>query len=273
MKKAPVKEKEAADSSLFCRKLLAGEIKLDAANRLIASEKTRTHTHIHSNRFHITYTEEGRGFCQMGDNIIYTLKPGTLHFVYPNEVHKYYADPADPYKVYFLHFDWIGKAPDFPRLISIKKADRGKINSIFYGLFNYHHYFKRPSRTARLMSLLFELFAEISEYVELAETPKTSGLDKEFFMDVLTRLQTPPFSFPGIDELAKEKKMSRRSFTRAFRKNTGMSVHEYFNDARKTYARFLLESSEYSIKEIAFQCGYSNSQNMRRSLANRKPSL
>lgn len=266
MKAKAIKEKEPADASRFSRKLLAGEIKLEAANRLIASGKTSTHTHIHSNRLHVTYTEEGCGFCQMKDKL-YDLKPGTIHFVYPNEVHKYYADPHDPYKVYFLHFNWIGKAPASPRIITIKKADREKMNNIFYGLFNYHHYFKRPSRTARVMSLLFELFAEISEYMELAETPKSSGVDKDFFMDVLTRLQSPPFSFPGIDVLAKEKKMSRRSFTRAFRNNTGMSVMEYFNEARKTYARFLLESSEYTVKEIAFQCGYSNSQNMRRALS------
>jgi transcriptional regulator GlxA family with amidase domain len=86
-------------------------------------------------------------------------------------------------------------------------------------------------------------------------------------MDVLTKLQTPPFSFPGIDELAKQKNMSRRSFTRAFRKNTGASVMEYYNSARNTYARFLLKTSDLSIKEIAFLCGYSNSQNMRRALA------
>lgn len=265
MKNLPAKEKETPDASLFCRKLLAGEIKLNAANRLIASGKTSTHTHVHANRFHVTYTGEGIGYCQMED-FLYKLKPGTIHFVYPNEIHKYYAAPDDPYKVYFLHFDWIGKAPDFPRLITIKKADREKIDNIFYELFSYHHYFKGPSREARLMSLIFELFAEISENMEIAGDQKTSFKDKDFFMDVLTRLQTPPFSFPGIDALAKGKKMSRRSFTRAFRNNTGMSVQEYFNDARKTYARFLLESSEYSVKEIAFQCGYSNSQNMRRAL-------
>jgi len=268
--KEQAKENTPTDISLFCRKLMAGEIRLDAANRLIASEKSSTHTHVHSNRLHITYTEEGRGFCQMEDSL-YKLKPGTIHFVYPNEVHKYYSDPKDPYKVYFLHFEWIGKAPGSPRSIMIKKADREKINAIFYGLFHYHHYFKGPSRDARLMSLLFELFAEISENVELTDAPKTSVLDREFFMEVLTKLQTPPFSFPGIDALAKEKKMSRRSFTRAFRNNTGMSVMEYFNDARKTYARFLLETSEYTVKEIAFQCGYSNSQNMRRALAEPPP--
>jgi len=264
------KTTEPADASLFCRKLLAGEIKLDAANRVIASENSRTHTHLHPNRLHITYTEEGYGFCQM-ENALYKLRPGTIHFVYPNEIHKYYSDKKNPYKVYFLHFDWIGKSPEAPRSVIIKKADQKRINEIFYGLFHFYHYFKAPSKTARILSRLFELFAEITEYTEVLDSEKSEGslLDREFFMDVLTKLQTPPFSFPGIDALAKEKKVSRRHFTRAFRRNTGMSVMEYFNDARKTYARFLLRSSEYTVKEIAYQCGYSNSQNMRRALSDK----
>lgn len=263
------KQSETAEP-LLGRKLLAGEIKLNTANRLIASSNSSTNTHIHSNKLHITYTEEGRGFCQMED-YLYKLLPGTIHFVYPNEAHKYYSDPKNPYKIYFLHFDWIGIAPELPRSILIKKAERKKIDEIFYSLFHFYHYFKAQSKTARILSLLFELFAEISDCMELADSGniEKSGVDKDFFMDVLTKLQTPPFSFPGIDEMARQKKMSRRSFTRTFRQHTGMSVMEYFNEARMTYAQFLLNTSEYTIKEIACQCGYSNSQNMRRALQKR----
>jgi transcriptional regulator GlxA family with amidase domain len=91
-------------------------------------------------------------------------------------------------------------------------------------------------------------------------------MDEEFFMEILKPLYTPPFSNPGIDKMARWNNMSRRTFTRTFKRNTGMSITEYLTRAKLIHANYLLENSSMSIKEVASECGYSNSQNLRRAL-------
>ncbi|OOF55626.1 GlxA family transcriptional regulator [Rodentibacter myodis] len=61
-----------------------------------------------------------------------------------------------------------------------------------------------------------------------------------------------------IDDLAHRLSMSRSSFTRHFRKATGMSVNQWLIEARLQRARDLLESSRLSITEIALQSGFNS---------------
>jgi len=242
-------------------------MRLVEANKAIASPTPgHTQIHLHPDRLHITYTEKGKGRCRV-EGREYNIHPGVMHFVYPNEIHQYHTAPEDPYRTYFLHFDCIGKAPKGPRLILVNKKDRKKINQLFNKLFYFYHYYKGVARTERILALLFELFAEISDYTDsLSQQGKKNVFDEEFFMDVLNQLYTPPFHNPGIDVMARQKNMSRRTFTRVFRRNTGMSVVEYLTRAKLTHARYLLENSNLSIKQIASECGYANSQNLRRAL-------
>jgi transcriptional regulator GlxA family with amidase domain len=112
----------------------------------------------------------------------------------------------------------------------------------------------------------------ISELIDLSDKGnigvqkmKNSEQTNRKFTGVLSMLGGPPFSFPGIDWLASSMGMSRRSFTAFFLKNTGMSAMDYFMRNKMIYAQNLMDSNEFSLKEIAFQCGYSNPQNFQRA--------
>lgn len=61
-----------------------------------------------------------------------------------------------------------------------------------------------------------------------------------------------------IDELADRLSMSRSTFTRHFRKATGMSVNQWLIEARLQHARDLLESTELTITDIAHQSGFNS---------------
>ena len=50
--------------------------------------------------------------------------------------------------------------------------------------------------------------------------------------------------------------MSRSTFTRHFRKATGMSLNQWLIEARLQRARELLESTDLSITDIAEQSGF-----------------
>lgn len=62
----------------------------------------------------------------------------------------------------------------------------------------------------------------------------------------------------NIDELAARISMSRSTFTRHFRKATGMSLNQWLTEARLQKARDLLESTDLTITDIAHQSGFNS---------------
>ncbi|MEG9545102.1 helix-turn-helix domain-containing protein [Mannheimia sp. HC-2023] len=66
-----------------------------------------------------------------------------------------------------------------------------------------------------------------------------------------------------IDELAERLAMSRSTFTRHFRKATGMAVGEWLIETRLQRGRELLESSDLSIEQIAAEIGFQTATSFR----------
>lgn len=60
------------------------------------------------------------------------------------------------------------------------------------------------------------------------------------------------------DDIAASAGLSKFHFQREFKRITGRTPTDYLNAIRCAYARQLLESGRYSIKEVAFQCGFTN---------------
>src|SRR5262249_21380673 len=59
----------------------------------------------------------------------------------------------------------------------------------------------------------------------------------------------------GIDRAAAELGMSRRCFTRLFRKAAGCSYAKYVERIRVEYAQTLLRETDRGVATIAFECG------------------
>ncbi|MFV0503895.1 MAG: helix-turn-helix transcriptional regulator [Lachnospirales bacterium] len=62
----------------------------------------------------------------------------------------------------------------------------------------------------------------------------------------------------NLETLAKEASLSQFHFIRVFTKVTGFTPHKYLIETRITAAKYLLKSSETSIKDIAFSCGFNS---------------
>lgn len=238
------------------------------ANHFTASAGEQNNMHLHPNRWHITYTVHGRGECIVGGQK-YKLRPGLIHVVYPNEIHKYRADKERPYTIYFLHIDCGGPIPDiFPRTIPSSRLSRNTLK-IFGQLTYLCHSALNRRHSIRMHALLGVLLADLIELDTAPDLPSASTFPNKprhaKFDDILERMRTPPFKYPGINNLASLLNMSRRSFTQYFRKIAGMSVQEYYLKYRLNHAQMLMEAGELRVKEIARQCGYANSQNFTRA--------
>lgn len=68
----------------------------------------------------------------------------------------------------------------------------------------------------------------------------------------------------SLDDMAVHAGMSRRTFTRRFRSETGTTPLQWLLDQRILYARRLLESTDRSIDQVAESCGMRNGTMLRR---------
>jgi len=228
-----------------------------------------TPKHLHPHRWHISYTIHGKGTAVVG-NTRYKLRPGDIIVIYPNEPHVYTADRLDPYIIYHVHIECSGNVPHvFPRYFKASLLSKsGK--ALFGKLKHLSHRSTSPSKTPRIMGLLWLLLAELydmacRDHVSDAIPAPSRDKNQPEFSAVLNRLRQPPFHFPGVDALAGSMRMSRRAFTRFFKDTTGMAAREYYLTYLMTRARQWLSSKKRTLKEVAGKCGYANTQNFLRA--------
>ncbi|WP_344683129.1 GlxA family transcriptional regulator [Saccharopolyspora taberi] len=70
----------------------------------------------------------------------------------------------------------------------------------------------------------------------------------------------------SLKDLAAHSRMSVRTFTRRFRQETGLSPAEWLASARLKHARYLLESTELPVDDIAARTGLGSGTNLRQRM-------
>lgn len=91
---------------------------------------------------------------------------------------------------------------------------------------------------------------------QFIEQPMAQATSHRSINRLLAEIQQNPTALYRIDTLAERLSMSRSTFTRHFRKATGMAFNRWLTEVRLQKGRDLLESSELSIEQIAEQTGY-----------------
>jgi transcriptional regulator GlxA family with amidase domain len=87
---------------------------------------------------------------------------------------------------------------------------------------------------------------------------------------VQQHLVAHPEASDRLSELARMAGMSERTFTRAFRRATGISVHAYRERLRLERARDLMRNPTMTMDAIASACGYTDARQLRRIWAARR---
>ena len=243
---------------------LSREASLESITYVQFAGGESTGLHVHRDLLHLTVTEAGKGLCVVGQTC-YPLRPGTITFVYPNEVHSFWVDEKDPYRNFTLKISIEGILPKgLPRQMNAGK-DWKKLCKLLHKLHSVNAWRKDAAAMLLEASVLLEIFAiilKVGRGKAVAESP--TSVSREF-EKTLFMLQEPPFTFPGLDRLSKINQMNRRCFTDYFRKITGVSPAEFQACARMNHAKRILEKKTCSVKEAAMRCGYTNSQNFIRA--------
>jgi transcriptional regulator GlxA family with amidase domain len=116
------------------------------------------------------------------------------------------------------------------------------------------------SRVARRMVVSPHRQGGQAQYVELPLPPRAEGDRLSAALD-WARLHLD--ACLDVDTLAGQARMSRRTFTRRFRKVTGTTVSHWLRDARLALAQRLLETTDQPIELIATKAGFGSSVSLR----------
>lgn len=110
---------------------------------------------------------------------------------------------------------------------------------------------REPVLNNYLINLMTELLLVRNQ--DIAEV-SASGIIDDTLAYITEHLQEEL----SLEQLAKQASLSSFYFCRLFKKETGFSPHEYVIEARINAARYFLQSTRMSIKDICFSCGFSS---------------
>ncbi len=103
-----------------------------------------------------------------------------------------------------------------------------------------------------------------AQYIEHPVPPRSTDDPIARLLEwALARLDEPL----DIDRLAAQSHMSRRTFIRAFRASTGTTPSAWIRTRRLDAARRLLETTDLSIDQVAFDCGFGSAVTLRQNFA------
>ncbi len=111
-------------------------------------------------------------------------------------------------------------------------------------------------RTTMLYSLFWNLVVLLSRAYQIQEQPKDSLLNIAVPLAYINKNYRNPISAKTLASLAH---MSVRNFSRVFHKAYGVSPINYIIQLRMQRAYELLQNSEISISEVAYLCGFQDS--------------
>jgi AraC-like DNA-binding protein len=105
---------------------------------------------------------------------------------------------------------------------------------------------------ARLSQLITNVLTEL--YLARFAGEKTPSVDA--IGEVLTYISMHIEQPLRVEDLARRANLSVYYFSRLFKQNTGFSPHEYLLNHRVANAKYLLRTTDFPIKKIAFCCGF-----------------
>lgn len=215
------------------------------------------------NSYLIMYIKSGSGFIRYNNQDI-PVNAGNFVFLDCYKSHTYFTKTG--WETYWLHFDGPVCQNYFEMatqnsIIFTPKDDYIIARNLYniYDIFNNHTKINEATVSKQITDLLTKLI--LCKEQLPANSTSCSTHSQSAIEDTLTYISTNSDKNITLDELAKRASFSPYYFTRLFKKETGYTPHEYIILARINMAKYLLKATEFTIKEIAFRCGYTNECN------------
>lgn len=222
----------------------------------------------------IVYVEEGRAYVSINDKNVYGNK-GDLIFIEKGAVHYIKSlDENNALKFRTLVFNlsflclneenywqkqFISPLMNcnvmFRNLISQDDENYGKILSAYLSLLEAYKG-KENYYQIRIISLFYNLFFEMLSGGHLVQRESKSRKNQKAMKQCLAYIDQNYKEHISVGDLAAMINFSEDYFTHEFSEFMGKSPINYLNSVRLDKAKIMLNSSDKSIDDIAFDCGF-----------------
>ena len=205
--------------------------------------------------FELFYVEEGSVELKNRSRTC-TASAGQFVLLDCYSPHSYYS--KDGWACYWLHFDGQVAQAFYRRIIEAWDSflfDLDQFSPAYQHLMNIYELFhrSRPVDEAGISSSITSILNSI-----LSRAPKIreSVPARETISSAVAYI-SERFRYPmSLEDLAAHAAISPYYFTRVFRQETGVTPHQYLINTRLANAKFLLRTTEDSVKDIAINTGW-----------------
>lgn len=205
------------------------------------------------NSYLLMYIKKGKGrvYNQYG---IYDVEQGDVILLDCYGKHGY--ESKGDLETIWMHFDGLNMKDIYNELqvsyydiIRIRNsANLDEILKTLMYSYRENHRFQESMESYYISRIISEFFAV--HHDNGMNSPRMNHMKQyieEHFAEDLT-----------IKKLAKIANISEFHFSRVFKKETGYTIHEYIVKIRINHAKSMLQVSNLTLKEIGYQCGFSN---------------
>ena len=205
--------------------------------------------------FELFYVEEGSVELKNRSRTL-TASAGQFVLLDCYSPHSYYS--KDGWACYWLHFDGQVAQAFYRRIIEAWDSflfDLDQFSPAYQHLMNIYDLFhkSRPVDEAAISSSITSILNAI-----LSSAPRIrEGVPVREAIASAVAYISERFRYPmSLEDLAAHAAISPYYFTRVFRQETGVTPHQYLINTRLANAKFLLRTTEDSVKDIAINTGW-----------------
>lgn len=213
--------------------------------------------------YQLIYLASGKGYFYFDSNTPTVLEAGNMVLYHPQEPQKYIFYAKDQPDVYWIHFT----GSDIDELI--KGYGINPHNNVIFSSVHpdYINLFKMIIWELQLQTDFFEDAASMY-FKQLLIMLGRFNQKKSFSVKNVSTIEIEEavsYFYEhyseniNVEEYVGNLCISNSSFYRKFKLYTGMTPLQYILDVRMSNAKRLLETTDYSINEIAYIIGYDNS--------------
>ncbi|MGN0277546.1 MAG: helix-turn-helix domain-containing protein [Hominisplanchenecus sp.] len=202
-----------------------------------------------------------RGSCKiLADGQPYTAKSGEFVLLDCYQSHSYGS--PDTWEALWMHFDGPLAGIFFQEIIARSGCVLTPENTQSVRILLDKIYTSFQKAAPIVESVLSGYITSILNELLISKSNTQSRHTCPFITADLISYINEHFHEPvSLDALAKKANLSPYHFTRIFARETGYTPHQYLINTRISAAKFMLKSSERSIKDIAFSTGFNSESN------------
>lgn len=208
-------------------------------------------------RFEIELPLEEGGIAYIDSNS-FPISPNTIVAVKPNQI----RHTKFPLKCYYVHltlpkgqlYDILSNTPDF--LTTNKHKTYEKIFTKL--LKHYNPVFQKPNEEIIVQSLILELIYTISNEIATEYNTNKSSNNVLLIENTYKYIKEHLTEDLQLEKIANEMSLSPIYFHKKFKDATGKTLHAYIEEQRLKKAINLLQTTDYTLSKIAYDCGFSS---------------